>query len=208
MKALIGRQFLVATLFLAGLAPVAMAVPRYYEIAGATVNGNLLDPGLVINTAVSPTLAGTNFTLNDGGSTTFSLFDIWTDETTINPDDFGTRTISATLNFSDPVTGVTVNGITFGGSILFGVAQWGQIQWDGPTTVTLGDRVFTVSLSDEVFNWGLFGLSAGNCWGATIEATITQISSSQAVPENGDTAIMLGAAVIGLVSFSRKRLTS
>jgi hypothetical protein len=180
-------------------------VPKYYEIAGGSISGNFSDPGLVIQTALDAGLAGTSFTLNDGGTSTFDFFDIWTNETTVNADDRIDRAISATLNFSDPLTGATINGVTFGGSIFYGLAQWGQIQWDGPTTITLGDRVFSVSLSNEVFNAGLFGLFNGPGCGATIEATITQLSSAVQVPEMGSTVLLLGLASISLGLMSRRR---
>jgi hypothetical protein len=193
------------------LVPGAFAVPKYYEISGGSINGNYSDPGLVINTSLAPGLAGTSFTIDDGASSTFNFFSIWTNETTVNADDTVSKSISATLNFSDPLTGATVNGVTFGGSIFFGLAQWGQIQWNGPATITLGDRIFSMSLSDEIFNPGLFGLGNGASCGAIIRATITQISSAAKpsgapVPEQGNTALLLGGALTGLVLFSRRRV--
>ena len=205
-------RIMVAVLLAAVFAPVAFAVPKYYEIAGGSINGNFSDPGLVINTSLASGLAGTSFTLNDGGSSTFNFFSIWTDETTVNSDDLVARSISATLSFSDPLTGATVNGITFGGSIIFGLAQWGQIQWNGPTTITLGDRQFSMSLSNEMFNPGLFGLGNGQGCGTIVKATITQLfstgASSVSVPDGGNTAMLLGVAAAGLVLFSRKRTMS
>ena len=201
-------RIMAVALLSAVLTPLALAVPKYYEIAGGSVNANNSDPGLVLNTSFASGLSGTNFTLDDGQSSSFSFFSIWTDETTVNSDDVVAMNISATLNFSDPLTGATVNGVTFGGSIIFGLVQWGQVQWDGPTTVTLGDREFSLSLSDEIFNPGLFGLSNGSGCGATVRGTITQIASGPrgvSVPENGSTAALLGVTVVGLL-FSRKRL--
>jgi hypothetical protein len=196
------------------LVPAAIAVPKYYEIAGGNINGHINDPGLVINTSLAGGLSGTSFTLNDGGSSTFNFFNIWTNETTINSDDLISYSITATLNFSDPLTGATVNGVTFGGSVLFGLSQWGQVQWAGPTTITLGDRVFSLSLSNEMFNIGLFGLNEGQACGAMVEATVTQISSTvtnptgSPVPEHGNTGLLLGAAVAGFAVFSRRRILS
>lgn len=202
---------IAVALLSAVLAPVAFAIPKYYEIAGGSISGNFSDPGLVVNTSLASGLGGTSFTLNDGGSSSFNFFSIWTNETTVNPDDLVAKSISATLNFSDPLTGATVNGVTFGGSIVFGLVQWGQIQWNGPTTVTLGDRQFSLALSDEIFNPGLFGLSNGQGCGAIVKATVTQITSSErgvSVPDEGNTAALLGAAVVGLALFSRKRWLS
>jgi hypothetical protein len=151
-----------------------VAVPLNYTIADGTVTGNFKDLGLVIHTQNDVGLAGTSFTLNDGASYSHAFFDIWTDEGSINSDDLVPMAISATLNFSDPLSGVTIDGVTVGGSILFGLAQWGQVHWNGPVTITLDDRVFTFALSDEIFNFGLFGLSGGEGFGATVSATITQ----------------------------------
>lgn len=197
------RHLILAVAFSLALPSLARAVPTHYQISGGTVTGNLSDPGLVINTSLSPGLAGTSFTLNDGGSSTFNFFDVWTNESFVNPDDLIAMSISATLYFSDPVTGVTVDGLTFGGSVLFGLAQFGQVQWNGPTTVTLGDRVFSVALSDQIFNFGLFGLSEGEGYGATISATVTQLSSNT-VPDTGSTAALFGVGLVALGLFSRK----
>jgi hypothetical protein len=199
----------VALVLSLAFVPAAFSVPKYYEIAGGSVNANVNDPGLVVNTSVSLSLPGTSFTLNNGGSHTFNFFSIWTNETTVNPDDTAWHSISATLNFSDPLTGATVNGVTFGGSLLFGLTQWGQIQWNGPTTITLGDRVFSLSLSNEIFNPGLFGLTEGHGCGAIVKATVTQLSSLNGlqVPEQGHTALLLGGAFAGLVVFARKRVS-
>ena len=210
MKVFMVNRIMAAVLLSAALAPVALAIPKYYEISGGSINGNISDPGLVINTSLAPGLAGTSFTLNDGQSSSFNFFSIWTNETTVNPDDIVAMNISATVNFSDPLTGATVNGVTFGGSIIFGLVQWGQIQWNGPTTITLGDREFSLALSDEIFNPGLFGLGDGPGCGAIVTATVTQIFSSAhtsgvSVPDQGNTAMLLGAAVVGLAAFARKR---
>ncbi len=209
MRVFMVNRLVAAALLSAVLAPVALAVPKYYEISGGSITGNVSDPGLVVNTSLAPGLPGTSFTLNDGQSNTFNFFNIWTNETTVNADDLVAMNISATLNFADPATGATVNGVTFGGSIIFGLVQWGQIQWNGPTTITLGDRQFSLALSDEIFNPGLFGLGNGPGCGAMVKAKVTQIFSNTpngvSVPDQGNTAMLLGAAVIGCAVFARKR---
>ncbi|MDB6147636.1 MAG: hypothetical protein JWO45_1300 [Spartobacteria bacterium] len=208
------RNGLLAAAFClaAVLAPSAHAVPTYYELASGSVTANTSEPGLVIGTSVNPSVPGTSFTLNDGGSTTFSFFDIWTDEPTINSDDKVSFGISATLNFVDPFTGATVNGITVGGSLFKGLSQWGELTWNGPVTVTVpGDRVFQITLSDETFNYGFGGLNEGMMCGATVEATITQIGSTvppaleRNVADSGSTVVLLGVAVAGLGLLARKR---
>src|SRR2546423_5670908 len=105
----------LAILSLLLLASSASATPLHYEIGSASVTANNAEPGLVIDTMVKPTVAGTSFTINDGGSFTLSLFDIWTNEPTINADDRVACAISATISFIDPFTGATINGFTVGG---------------------------------------------------------------------------------------------
>jgi len=171
---------------------------------GSSVTANL-GSGLIINTSIL-VAPGTSFSLNDGASQTFSFFSIWTNETSVNPDDESFQAISATLNFSNPITGATVNGITFGGSLI--IFQGGRVEWQTPSPVfTLSDRTFSVSLSDETFNVGIFGLSGGQGCGAWVQATITQISSTvtrpAAVPENGSTVVLLGVAACGLMLLGR-----
>lgn len=176
----------------------------HYEVGSASVIANSSEPGLVIDTMVKPTVAGTSFTINDGGSFTFSLFDIWTNEPTINTDDKVAFPISATINFIDPFTGATVNGVTVGGSWMKGLSEWGQLTWNGPVTVTIpGERTFQISLSDATFNYGFGGLHEGMMCGTTVDATITQMSSVAnqqlpSVPDSGKTAVLLGAALVGL----------
>ena len=194
------------------LVSTAAAVPKYYEIG----NGSTVSPfqgpeppggsGLVIQYAISPTLAGTNFILDDGQMTTFSFFDIWTDETTVNSDDTVARTITATLDFFVPNVDPTITGTTVGQRVFFGILQNGQLTWDGPVIVNVpGDRSFKVTLSDETFNFGLFGLFPGEHKGATVEAKIEQLTSVLPVPENANTAICLAGALAGLVALGRFR---
>ena len=200
----------VALLSLLLLASSGTATPMHYEIGSASVIANTTEPGLVIDTMVKPTVPGTSFTINDGSSFTFSLFDIWTDEPTINADDKVASAISATLNFINPFTGATVNGITVGGSWMKGLSQWGRLTWNGPVTVTIpGDRSFQISLSDATFNYGFGGLNEGMVCGATVDATITQLTSSSnlvpSVPDGGNTAVFLGAGLVGLRLVARNR---
>jgi hypothetical protein len=203
------RFALTASLLLL-LASPAFATPEHYEIGSGTVTAQTTEPGLVIDTMVKSTLPGTEFTIDNGQSFTFSFFDIWTNEPTINPDDTVSAPISATLNFIDPFTGATINGITVGGTWFKGLSQWGQVTWNGPVDVTLpGDRAFQITLSDATFNYGFGGLNEGMMCGATVDATVTQISSDSpdigTVPDAGGTAMLLGIALGGVVLMARGR---
>jgi hypothetical protein len=211
------RAFALAALTSLLLASSGFAVPLYYEVASATVSADTVEPGLVIGSMVKPTVPGTGFTLSDSGSFTFSLFDIWTDQTKISADDLISSPISATISFTNPLTGAIVNGITVGGSWMKGLSQWGILTWSGPVTIVIpGDRTFQVSLSDATFNYGFGGLQEGMMCGATVNATVTQTASffqqggqpvppGSPVPEGGKTAFLLGSTLVALRFIARNK---
>jgi hypothetical protein len=198
----------VAVLTVSLCAPSAFAITKNYELGtGSFVSANSTDPGLTIETSIDAGVSGKTFALDDGQSTAFSFFKIWTTESTVNAgEDTVPMSISATLDFTDPSTGATVKGVTFGGFALFGLTQYGAVTWNGPVTVDVpGDRSFLVSLNDAKFDSGLFGLSGDQRCGATIKATVTQVSSNgRSVPDGASTAGMLGLAFLGLGALRRK----
>jgi hypothetical protein len=189
--------------FLAAAFQGLMAVPLVYDIGtGSYVTANTADPGLVIETSLNAGLPGVGFTLNDGQSSTFAFFNIWTNEDSVNNDDTVAKPISAYLDFAVPMpnSGTTVDGETYGVRTGFlGNIQYGQLVWDGPVIVTSADREFVITLSDETFNYG--ELWATGCKGATVEATVTQRSSS--VPETSATLSLLGLGMLAIAGFRR-----
>src|SRR5690606_4463159 len=152
---------------------------------------------LVIQTYVE-NIAGHGFWLDDWEHETFAFFDIWTDETHVNSDDQTSREISATLIFSVPDAAATVEGRTVGASLL-GSLQAGQVSWDGPAVIEVADRRFSVTLSDETFNLGLFGLNEGYKYGASVKATVKQLASWDPAISSVPTpsAALGGLALIG-----------
>ena len=188
-------------------APHAQAIPLHYDVGtGYTVDANS-GSGLEMEWALASDLSSRAFTLDDGQSVTFKFFDIWTDETSVNADDTAPKSIKATLNFTVPDFYAVVGGNTVGVNF-FGIIQAGLVIWDNPApTFTALDRTFSVDLSDEAFNLGLFGLSEGECYGATVEATVKQISSfspnTSAVPDSGATVLLLGLSLLAFEAYRR-----
>ena len=173
------------------------ALEKNYELRNpiGEVSAHSSGDGLLIEVRVLGNPGA--FQLDDGESFTFNFFNIWTDETTVNQgEDTVGKAIRATMHFVDPLTSQAISGVTIGGQFLWGLSQWGEVRWNGPVTVIVpGDRAFEIRLSNEKFNSGFTGLTEGQHHGATVRATITQISL---VPDGGLTLMMLGAGCFAM----------
>ena len=151
-----------------------------------------------------------NFTLSLNQSTTFDLFRIWTEESSVNAlpwsnDDIIERPIKVDFTFVLPTgPGGAVSGTTDGINLL--VVQYGKLEWTngGEQTFTFGNNnVLKVKLHDTNFNGGLGALAPGKANGANVSATFTLT----AVPEPATWAMMIGG--FGLAGAAvRRRKTS
>lgn len=164
-------------------------------------------------------LDGKSFSLDNGDCTTFKFFDIWTNESSIDWSDKQDKTITATLDFDLPDDiNVDITGNTSGDkvtqTIVYGhyhynqTTSLGQVVWDGPVTITLPEVTFTVTLSDETFNPGWCGLKAGPCYGATVEATVCQVSTTPPPDTNSvptPAALPAGLSLLGIAGMRRRR---
>jgi len=176
--------------------------------ASYQVNLSSSDPGLVVN---SSDIADNpfSFDLNEGDSTFFTLFKLWTEEDAVNDDDQAPQSISVDFNFTSPeVMSGSVDGETVGQTKLFGLYQYGELTWGDPLDLvfgTLGDGLLRVTLFDAVFNEGyLFGLHDGKKHGAKVKAKIELISDASQVSEPG-TLALLGLGLLGLGLRARRR---
>lgn len=173
-----------------------------------TVNLNTVDPGLKVNYAdVLPNPFSLN--LVPGESVSGDLFKIWTDEVAINGDDKVSKPISVDFGFILPeIFGGSVNGTTVGGEICFFLCgEFGAVSWDNPADIYFGpkgDGHLKIWLSDETFNWGLFGTTPGEHLGATVRGRIKLIADATSVPEPG-TLAMFGFGLLSLGMFLRKK---
>jgi len=153
------------------------------------------------------------YNLMMGQSQTFALFNIYTNEGSVNSDDEIARDIFVDFAFLQPGTGTTtVSGQTEGrfGGLFTLFAQEGRVRWDGPEIFTYGmngDGQIQVALEDAIFNRGsLFGLDEGENNGAEIFATITllQQATISDVPEPHVLA-MFGLMLVGGGFAARRR---
>lgn len=209
---LLQKASCICALLLISVAANATVVKSNY-----TIDANATDPGLVIQTADA---ANNPFTYDVtlGNPVTFDLFDIWTDENSLDKGGFlglgcgadcDPKSINVDFGFILPETGnSTVDGTTQGSKKLLGVFQGGKLTWNGPADFMfgpLGDGLLQISLSDKTFNKGVFGVKEGEQYGATVKATLSLISNATAtaVPEPGIFALF-GLALIG-VGFAASR---
>jgi hypothetical protein len=144
-----------------------------------------------------------SFQLNPGESNTFHLFDIWTPETTVNPDDLALSLIQMDMYFDPPDSAGTVVGDTQGHKKIFGGLQWGSVTWTSPATVFFGNGgQYTITLSNETFNGGVFGLDPCPKHGATVDATITYDVAPTPEPSS---MMLLGTGLLGGIAWLRRR---
>jgi hypothetical protein len=167
------------------------------------VDVNSVDPGLVVTATPSSGLL--SFDIADGGQTGWlPLFEIWTNETTVNSDDLAPIDASILFTFTEPVAfGGTSTGETQGVSKFFGLFQYGQLIWDndGHNALSFPGGVLDVYLRDATFGTSLAGLSRAS---ATVSAQFRFRSTGVIRVAEPATLTLLGAGLL-LLAFARAK---
>ena len=167
------KRLVVLSVFFLFFGVLGNAHALNFTLGSYNITLNNSDPGLVIQQSNALSPLPHNFDLALGIPQQVGLFNIWTDEGTVNDvEDTDPKDIAVQLNFIAPagISGGPINGDTFGVRILGGLFQKGRVEWDGPATFNFGSGGSLLAwLSDETFNKGFLGLG---CEGATINLSI------------------------------------
>ncbi len=208
--------FLFAATLVCGMVAGASATPVTFNVDGSPdsyVNFTDIDTGLSLgswtlfgDTSISATLADLgslpDFTLADNQSNTFDFFTF-----SVTGNGLGSFALEANLNFDEPV-------MDAGGS---GSGGWGTVTapwWLGGGTYSGGffswdDAVQDFTLSDgnmiQVAMEDGFALGAGSS--KTVTATITNLGGGGAPVPEPSTILLMGAGLLGLMGFNRKRFS-
>lgn len=211
MKTNLGMKALLASVVAAGaLASSPAFATQFIGNVSSTYNSNE-NNGLGVDE--HSLNSAFNFVLNTvGQSFTLSLFDLFTDETSVDSSDMIAKAISVAFNFTAPngtPDPVTIGGATKGNVINNGRyhpdTEFGSVSWNnsGIGDFDFGNGgVLQIALGgDSQFNTGTGGLGdTGHCYcnAAEVDATFTLEHLSTAVPEPYEWALMLlGVGMVG-----------
>jgi len=194
------------SIFLSGLAlamsltGIAGAIPLTFDLAGATGGSSVA----VHDSAPLGTLTGTLasnldnqiFTLADGMTQKVDFFTLTANGLALNSN----YTVAATLAFDSPNISATGSG---GGNFttLFGIISGGTLTWNNnslPDVFTVGGNKISVDFED------LKGF--GNT--AMVHAFITNEGGGAAPVPEPNTMILLGAGLLGLAIYGKRRMNN
>jgi hypothetical protein len=209
LSTLMGASVLATGLIGAVNVEKAAAFGVDFTLNSYTITANDTDPGLVVETQQILTTPY-SFTLDEGEMTGYiNLFDIWTDETTVNNgEDTVAKPISVAFDFTAPpppfggdATGST-NGVRSG---IFGFVQNGEVTWNNPLILNYGEGgsgKLKIELTNTIFNKGVFGLNEGEQYGGTVQVKFTNHTSP--VPEP---LTLLGSGIaLGFGGYMKRKL--
>jgi hypothetical protein len=149
------------------------------------------------------------------------LFDIWTDQTTLDGNDTNAKTISVLFTFTSPANqNGTITGQTFG---VNGTINDGQVTWNAltnPISLNFGATTLSILLDPATFNAKADTtdtdhehdvracsncLNGGQEYDADVVAHFTQTVTPGGVPEPASWALMIGGFGMTGAALRRRR---
>jgi opacity protein-like surface antigen len=192
----------------AAAALMASAASATTYIATYNVDAYGGSNGLDIETSYDASNPFTKVLNGNGATTTFDLFDIWTDEGSLDSSDLLHKDITVNFHFTAPGNqSGSVTGDTYG---LNGHINEGVVTWDGPLNLNFGGTLLKITLSDETFNAREDDrhqndeLSSGFWYDADVQATLVQTVAA-GVPEPASWALMIGGFGMSGAMLRRRR---
>jgi hypothetical protein len=216
MKINMSTKALLASVIAAGaLASSPAFATEFIGTVTPTYNSNDSN-GLGVS--VDPIHSAFDFNLNSiGQSFTLSLFNLFTDESSVDSSDKIAKAISVAFKFTQPVSSTTtISGTTFGVTDPINKNndyEYGQVAWGnggiGALAFGNGGLLQIALIGDTIFNYGKNGLDdLGDCDGsaAQINAKFTLEHLSTSVPEPYEWALMLmGVGLVGATLRQNRR---
>lgn len=176
----------VSAMIVAGSAVAGQAATfnGIFSLGGSSFN----EPGLVV--ATSAQSGGFSFQLDTAGqTTTFDLFDIWTNENRANGNNLRTGSLLADLSFVGIGAAGTISGATTG--VRSGGSDYGSLTWGAPLVVSFANGAqLSIVLDNAIFSQGAGRFAQGQANGATIRATATMVVAPVPLPASG--VVLLG----------------
>jgi hypothetical protein len=206
MRILLSLAATAAAVCMAGAASATTYIANYNVSAYGGNNGLDIETSYDASNPFTVALNGNNAT------TSFDLFDIWTDEGSLDSSDLAHKDITVNFHFTSPGNqSGSVTGDTYG---LNGQINEGVVTWDGPLTLNFGATSLKITLSNATFNANEDDrhqnneLNSGSWYDADVRATLVQTTNVVAgVPEPASWALMIGGFGMSGAMLRRRRST-
>jgi len=204
MRIMLSLAATAAAALMATAASATTYIGTYSVTAYGGSNGLDIETSYDANNPFTVTLNG------NGATTSFDLFDIWTNEGSLDSSDLQHKDITVNFHFTAPGNqSGSVTGDTYG---LNGQINEGVVTWDGPLLLNFGATSLQITLSNETFNANQDDrhqnneLDSGSWNDADVRATLKQtVNPVAGVPEPASWALMIGGFGMSGAMLRRRR---
>jgi hypothetical protein len=183
-----------AMTLMTGAASLAATIQATFSLSGPAY---AVDPGLQIGT--STTSGSFSLNLSLGQSQVINLFDIWSMENKVDPDDLTPRALFA--DFTLAATGATGTAMGLVNGSIAAPFQWGNLNWMAPVILQAqGGNQVVISLAGTIFGFANGSLAAGNQTYSNghVLAIVSYIPAAVPLPAAGF-LLIAGLGGLGLV---------